>query len=104
MITSEFPPFTGGVGQYVYNLSTKLVERQHEVTVITRKRTAIVKRPNLDKGFASKGGVFASDLCPKEFINGVCVQRVNYYPFFPLHAAILTLSINKLLQSIEQQI
>ena len=34
MICSEFPPKSGGVGVYVYNLSKTLIEKGHRVTVI----------------------------------------------------------------------
>jgi hypothetical protein len=36
MVVGEFPPNCAGIGYYVYNLSKKLVERGHSVTVITR--------------------------------------------------------------------
>jgi alpha-maltose-1-phosphate synthase len=101
MVTSEFPPITGGVGQYVSNLSQKMKEREHDVTVITRKRIVINKRKQ-NSGLNSSG-FFATDLCPKEYINGVLVHRVPYYPFFPMHASILTLSVNRLLRSLEKK-
>ena len=83
MITCEFPPNAGGVGYYVSNLSRKLVERKNEVTVITRKRN--------------------SNENAQEFVEGICVRRVPYYPIYPFHASLLTLFISRLLKSLESE-
>lgn len=63
MYTSEFPPDIGGISTYVYNLSKKLVERGHEVTVITR-------------------GTWRKTYYEK--IEGISVYRVRFIPFFHL--------------------
>lgn len=80
MYTSEFPPDVGGISTYVYNLSKRLVERGHEVTVITRgtwKKTYY------------------------EEIEGVSVYRVKFIPFFPSPFKIHQIYVNKLLKSLK---
>jgi glycosyltransferase involved in cell wall biosynthesis len=75
-----FPPISGGVGHYVYNLSKKLVEKGHEVTVITRgqwKKTYY------------------------EEIDGIFVYRVQFIPTYPFHIQAHGIFVNKLLKSIE---
>ena len=83
MVASEFPPNSGGVGYYVYNLSRKLVEKKNDVTVITRKRD--------------------SNEMALEFVDGICVRRIPYFPIYPFHAALLVVFINKLLKSLERE-
>jgi glycosyltransferase involved in cell wall biosynthesis len=80
MITSEFPPRSGGVGYYVYHLSKKLHERGHEITVITR-------------GFAGKTA--------RETVNGIEVFRVSFFPIYPFHVCIHSIFVNELLKSLE---
>jgi glycosyltransferase involved in cell wall biosynthesis len=81
MVTSELPPTPGGVGQYVFCLSKKLIERGHQVTIITRKRS--------------------SDQMKQEIFEGIPVYRVPFYPLYPIHAFLLSIFINKLLRLIE---
>ncbi|KKH99305.1 glycosyltransferase [Methanosarcina sp. 1.H.T.1A.1] len=80
MYTSEFPPDVGGISTYVYNLSKRLVERGHNVTVITR-------------------GNWRKTYC--EEIEGISVYRVRFVPFFPSPFKIHQLYINKLLKSLK---
>jgi glycosyltransferase involved in cell wall biosynthesis len=82
MITSEFPPTSGGVGYFVYHLSKKLVERRHRVTVITR-------------GSASKTKIAT--------VEGFKVFKVPFIPFYPFHVLLLGKSVNKLFQSMESE-
>jgi len=80
MICSEFPPLAAGGGYHVYNLSKKLVERGHEVAVITRgswKKTY------------------------QEEIDGVSVYRVRFIPSYPFHLQPHGFFVNRLLRSIE---
>ena len=83
MITSEFPPYSGGVGYYVYNLSKRLIKKKNIVTVITRKRNSHQKL--------------------QEFIEGICIQRVPFYPVYPFHASLLTHLINRNLKLLEKK-
>ncbi|MEL7665716.1 MAG: glycosyltransferase family 4 protein [Methanosarcina mazei] len=80
MYTSEFPPDIGGISTYVYNLSKKLVERGHEVTVITRG--------NWRKTYYEK-------------IEGISVYRVRFIPFFPSPFKIHEIYVTKLLKSLK---
>jgi len=82
MITSEFPPRSGGVGYYVYHLSRKLVERRHQVTIITR-------------GSAGKTKVATVD--------GFRVFKVRFVPFYPFHVLLLGTSVGKLFRSMESE-
>jgi glycosyltransferase involved in cell wall biosynthesis len=78
MITREFPPSSGGIGYYVYNLSRKLIERGHKVTVITR-------------GNAQK--------TRKEIIDGIDVFYVTFFPLYPFHLSLHGFFVNSLLKS-----
>jgi len=80
MITSEFPPKSGGVGYYVYNLSRTLVNRGHRVTVITRART-------------SKAG--------SETVEGISVFRVSSFPLYPFHILLFRHFVNSLFRSLQ---
>lgn len=81
MITSEFPPYSGGVGYYVYNLSKRLVESNNNVTIITCKRN--------------------SNQMYQEFVEGICIRRVPFYPIYPFHSLLLKFSINRLFKLLE---
>ncbi len=80
MITREFPPESGGIGYYVYNLSKKLIERGHKVTVITRGTSK--------KTF-------------KEVVEGIDVFKVTFFPLYPMHLSIHGLFMNSLFKSLE---
>lgn len=83
MITGEFPPISGGVGYYVYNLSKKLLQRGHQVTVITRGSTNKTR---------------------KEVVDGINVFRVSFFPFYPFHVWIYGVFVNRLFKSLEPKI
>lgn len=80
MYTSEFPPDVGGISTYVYNLSKRLVDRGHKVTVITR---GTWKKTNYEE------------------IEGISVYRVRFIPSFPSPFKIHQIYINKLLKSLK---
>ena len=80
MVTREFPPESGGIGYYVYNLSKKLLERGHNVTVLTR-------------GSPSKS--------VRESVEGMEVFKVSFFPLYPFHLSIHGLFMNKLFKSLE---
>lgn len=80
VISNPFPP-EEGVGFYTYNLSKKLIEKGHEVTVITRGslRTRI------------------------EFFEGIRVIKVPFIPLYPFHVRIHGFFVNKLFKSMENE-
>lgn len=80
MITPEFA--FGGIGNYVYNLSKKLIEKGNDVTVITRGDIQRTK---------------------KEVIDGIEVFKVTLLPFYPFHMWIHGIFVNKLFKSIESR-
>ena len=63
MVCMDFPPEARGAGYYAYNLSKKLIERGHEVTVLTRG--------SWEKTYY-------------EETNGISVYRVRFIPIYPL--------------------
>jgi glycosyltransferase involved in cell wall biosynthesis len=79
MITRELPPDSGGIGYYVFNLSKKLIERGHEITVITRGST--------------KRSV-------REVVEGIEIFRGSFFPVYPLHIWIHSAFVNALLKSL----
>ena len=79
MLTSEFPPNCAGIGNYVYNLSQKLVELGHNITVITRGAWVKAKIEN---------------------INGIKIYRVRFIPTYPVHVRLHGIFVNNLLKSI----
>ena len=81
MICDKFPPEAAGPGHHVYGLSTKLIERKHQVTVITRGSW---KKPYF-----------------KEIINGITVYRVRFIPTYPFHLQLHGFFLSKFFKSIE---
>ena len=79
MLTSEFPPNCAGIGNYVYNLSQKLVELGHNITVITRGAWVKAKIEN---------------------INGIKIYRERFIPTYPVHVRLHGIFVNNLLKSI----
>lgn len=76
MVTPEFPPNCAGMGQYVYNLAKKLIERGNDVTVITRGSWKKVKIENFD---------------------GIKLYRVRFLPLPPIHIKIHGYFLNRFL-------
>lgn len=68
MVVGEFPPYCGGVGYYVYNLSKKLVERGHKITILTR-------------GYWNHN-------CVKEDFDDIRVYKLRFIPLYPYHIRI----------------
>lgn len=80
MLTSEFPPDLGGISTYVHNLSKKLIERRHNITVITRGS------------------------CRKTYheeIDGISEYRVRFIPSYPHPFKLHGFFVNKLFKSLE---
>ena len=82
MITREFPPESGGIGYYVYNLSRKLLESGHRITILTRGREAKTIR---------------------EMVAGIDVFKVSFFPFYPLHMSIHGVFINMIFKKLESE-
>jgi len=78
MVSGEFPPISGGVGYYVYNLAKNLKDRGHEVVVLTR------------------GGVKTRE----EIVDGIKVFRVQFLPLYPFHLQPHQRALNKILRKI----
>ena len=81
LLSTAFPP-EEGIGNYVYNLSTKLVERGHNVSVITRG--------------GLKEETFEYD--------SLSVIRVPFIMAYPFHVDIHGVFINKFLKTIAQDL
>ena len=82
MITREFPPDLGGIGHYVYNLSKKLVERGHEVTVITR-------------GSAGKS--------VRKVVDGIDIYYAPFFPVYPFHVWLHGIFVEEILKSFKPE-
>ena len=80
MITREFPPFSGGVGSYVYNLSGKLAKKGHNVSVITAQARNQI-----------------------ETINGVRILKAPYFGLYPFNAFLHGIFVNRILKLLENQ-
>jgi glycosyltransferase involved in cell wall biosynthesis len=82
VISVPFPP-EEGIGNYVHNLSTKLVENGHKVTVITRGHLGTTQR---------------------QIIDGISVIRAPFIPIYPFYIHLHGLFVNKIFKSLETQI
>lgn len=80
MLSDEFPPYSGGEGIYVYNLSKKLIENGHDITIITR-------------------GTWKKSYY--ENIDGIPVYRVRFIPSYPSIFKLHGFFVNKLFKSLE---
>ena len=79
MIAREFPPVSGGIGYYVYNLSKGLIKKGHKVTVITRGSTRRFE---------------------KAVIEDIDVFKATFFPLYPFHMALHGLFVNSLVKSL----
>jgi len=79
----DFPPIARGAGYYVYNLSKKLIESGHKVTVFTRG--------SLKKTYY-------------EEIDSISVYRVRFIPMYPFHLQLHGIFINRLIKKMESEI
>lgn len=82
MICQDFPPVARGAGYYAYNLSKKLIERGHKVTVFTR-------------------GSWKKTYC--EEIDGISIYRVRFVPIYPFHLQLHGFFINKLIKAMKSK-
>ena len=83
MISREFPPVTGGIGYFVYNLSKGLVKKGHNVSIITRGSTGKVE---------------------KKLIDGIDVYKATFFPLYPFHMALHGFFVNSLLNSLSPEV
>ena len=81
MVMSTPMPPTEGIGNQVFNVSRRLVEKGHQVTIITR-------------GSWKAGTSFDTE--------GIKVYRVRFYPAYPFHVHLHGLFVNSLLRRIER--
>ena len=81
MICDSIPPVAAGPGYHVYGLSRKLIERKHQVAIITRGSW---KKPFYE-----------------EIINGIIVYRVRFIPIYPFHLQLHGFFVSRFLKSIE---
>lgn len=80
VMSTPFPP-EEGIGYHVYNLSKKLIERGHEIIVITRSSLKTKTDP----------------------VDDIKVIRVTFIPFYPFHVNIHRFFVNRLFKSIEKE-
>lgn len=80
IISNPFPP-EEGIGHYTYNLSKKLMERGHEVTIFTR-------------------GSFKTEI---KFYEGIRVIEAAFIPFYPFHVHIHGYFLNKIYKKLENE-
>jgi len=82
VLSVPFPP-DEGIGYYTYNLSKKLIEKGHEITVITR-------------------GSFRKT--QREIFDGIEVIKAPFFPIYPFYLKVHGKFVNKVLKSMESQI
>ena len=80
LLSTPFPP-EEGIGSYVFNLSTKLLERGHNVTVITR---GSLKRESFE-------------------YKSIRVMKIPFLMAYPFHVDINGFFANKLLKAYEKE-
>lgn len=81
MICDSIPPVAAGPGYHVYGLSRKLMDRKHQITIITRGSW---KKPYHE-----------------EIINGITVYRVRFIPTYPFHLQLHGFFVSRFLKSVE---
>lgn len=81
MITSEFPPAIGGVGNYVYCLSTRLIKKGFQVSIITRGGLKF----NIEKR------------------HDISILNVPFLPLYPFHTKIHGLLIKNTFKQYESK-
>jgi len=82
VISTPFPP-KEGIGYYTYNLSRKLIDKGHEIVVITR-------------------GSFKKT--QREVIDGIEVIRAPFIPIYPLYIKLHSIFVNKIFKSLESTV
>jgi glycosyltransferase involved in cell wall biosynthesis len=81
MVTREFPPASGGIGYYVYNLSRNLIQRGHEVTVITRGKAGKTINRSVD---------------------GINLFEASFFPVYPIHLEIHGFFVSAIVKEIDK--
>jgi glycosyltransferase involved in cell wall biosynthesis len=82
VLANPFPP-KEGIGNYTYHLSKKLIEKGHEVVVITRGSWKGLER---------------------EFFEGIEVIKVRFIPIYPFYLNLHGKFVNKTFKSLESNI
>jgi L-malate glycosyltransferase len=80
MICDNIPPVAAGPGYHVYGLSRKLIERKHQVAIVTR-------------------GSWKKPYC-EDVINGITIYRVRFIPIYPFHLQLHGFFVSRFLKSI----
>lgn len=81
IISTPFPP-EEGIGYYTYNLSKKLIEKGHEITVITR------------------GDLSRTEI---SYFEGIKIIKPYFIPLYPFHVQFHGFFVNKLFESMENE-
>lgn len=81
IMSTPFPP-EEGIGNYVYGLSSKLINLGHKVTIITR------------------GNLFKTR---REFIDDICVIKPPFFPLYPFHMQFHGLFLNRIFKKMEEE-
>lgn len=81
MVSAEFPPFCWGVGRHTYEVSKRLVQRGHKVTVLTRGSW---KHQTIH---------FQQE--------GIQVYRVRFLPVYPFHVRLHGIFLRSIFKSLE---
>ncbi|HEC80951.1 MAG TPA: glycosyltransferase family 1 protein, partial [Thermoplasmatales archaeon] len=82
VISTPFPP-EEGIGYYTYNLSKKLIEKGHQVVVITR-------------GFWSK--------TQRESIDDIEVIKAPFIPIYPFYIHVHGMLVDKVFKKLESEV
>jgi len=82
VLSTPFPP-EEGIGYYTYTLSRKLLEKGHDVVIITR-------------GSLNKAKM--------DVMDGIEVIKAPFIPIYPFHVHLHGLFVNKIFKSIESKI
>jgi glycosyltransferase involved in cell wall biosynthesis len=83
MVTREFPPLSGGIGYYVYNLAKTLLKRGHNIKVVTRGTASRTARREVD---------------------GIDVFYATFFPLYPFHLGLHGYFVNKIVKSLSSEI
>jgi glycosyltransferase involved in cell wall biosynthesis len=81
-ITSASLPPEEGIGNYVFGLSTQLINKGHDVTVITR--SSLGKKPI-------------------EMVGDIKVIRALFLPIYPVYMNIHRIVVNNIFKSLESK-
>lgn len=83
MIVADLPPKVGGIASYVDNLSKNLIERGHEVTILSRGSW--------------------KNKCIKEDFDGINVRRIFYVSFYPFHVDLHGIFLKKEFENLKSE-